>query len=100
MILDGAVDRTPIPVQAEIDQDAAFQKAFDDYAADCQAPGLPAGHRPGQDRRRSTEPGGPVGRQAGGHQRPARAELRRRHHRHHLRPVPPETWKQLSGLAS
>ena len=35
MILDGAIDPDADPVQAEIDQDAAFQKAFDDYAADC-----------------------------------------------------------------
>ena len=35
MILDGAIDPHADPVQAEIDQDAAFQKAFDDYAADC-----------------------------------------------------------------
>ncbi len=35
MILDGAIDPNADPVQAEIDQDTAFQKAFDDFAADC-----------------------------------------------------------------
>jgi pimeloyl-ACP methyl ester carboxylesterase len=35
MILDGAVDPNADPVQADIDQATAFQKAFDDYAADC-----------------------------------------------------------------
>lgn len=35
MILDGVVDPNADPIQANIDQSAAFQKAFDDYAADC-----------------------------------------------------------------
>ncbi len=35
MILDGAVDPTADPIQSDIDQSAAFQKTFDDYAADC-----------------------------------------------------------------
>ena len=35
MILDGAVDPTADPIQSNIDQSAAFQKAFNDYAADC-----------------------------------------------------------------
>lgn len=35
MILDGAVDPNADPIQADIDQAQAFQKAFDDYAADC-----------------------------------------------------------------
>lgn len=35
MILDGAVDPNADPVQADIDQAAAFQQAFNDYAADC-----------------------------------------------------------------
>ena len=40
MILDGAVDPTADPIQSNIDQSAAFQKAFDDYAADCaKSPG-------------------------------------------------------------
>lgn len=47
MILDGAVDPHADPVQAEIDQDAAFQKAFDDYAADCaKDPRCPLGTDP------------------------------------------------------
>ncbi|MFM9034937.1 MAG: alpha/beta hydrolase [Mycobacterium sp.] len=35
MILDGAVDPNTDPIQSNIDQSAAFQKAFDDYASDC-----------------------------------------------------------------
>ena len=47
MILDGAVDPNADPVQADIDQDAAFQKAFNDYAADCaKHPGCPLGTDP------------------------------------------------------
>jgi pimeloyl-ACP methyl ester carboxylesterase len=47
MILDGAVDPNADPVQADIDQAAAFQKAFDDYAADCaKAPNCPLGTDP------------------------------------------------------
>ncbi|MCB0939553.1 MAG: alpha/beta hydrolase [Mycobacterium sp.] len=47
MILDGAIDPHADPVQAEIDQDAAFQKAFDDYAADCaKHPSCPLGTDP------------------------------------------------------
>jgi pimeloyl-ACP methyl ester carboxylesterase len=34
-VLDGAVDPNADPVEADIRQAAAFQKAFDDYAADC-----------------------------------------------------------------
>lgn len=35
MILDGAVDPTVEPMESNIEQAAGFQKAFDDYAADC-----------------------------------------------------------------
>jgi pimeloyl-ACP methyl ester carboxylesterase len=35
MILDGAVDPNADPIEANIRQAAAFQKAFNDYAADC-----------------------------------------------------------------
>jgi pimeloyl-ACP methyl ester carboxylesterase len=35
MILDGAVDPNADPIQSNIDQSASFQKAFNDYAADC-----------------------------------------------------------------
>ena len=46
MILDGAVDPNADPIQADLDQAAAFQKAFDDFAADCaKILRLPAGHR-------------------------------------------------------
>jgi pimeloyl-ACP methyl ester carboxylesterase len=35
MVLDGAVDPNADPIEADIRQAAAFQKAFNDYAADC-----------------------------------------------------------------
>ena len=44
MILDGAVDPNADPIQADIDQAQAFQKAFNDYAADCaKSPDCPLG---------------------------------------------------------
>ena len=47
MILDGAVDPNADPIQADIDQAEAFQKAFNDYAADCaEAPDCPLGTDP------------------------------------------------------
>jgi len=47
MILDGAIDPNADPVQADIDQAAAFQKAFDNYAADCaKDPKCPLGTDP------------------------------------------------------
>ena len=47
MILDGAVDPNADPIQADIDQAQAFQKAFDDYAADCaKDPECPLGTDP------------------------------------------------------
>ncbi|UXA16283.1 alpha/beta hydrolase [Mycobacterium sp. SMC-4] len=35
MILDGAIDPNADPLEADVRQAAAFQQAFDDYAADC-----------------------------------------------------------------
>ena len=47
MILDGAVDPNADPIEAEIRQAAAFQKAFDDFAADCATvPSCPLGTDP------------------------------------------------------
>lgn len=47
MILDGAVDPNADPIQADIDQAAAFQQAFNDYAADCaKDPSCPLGTDP------------------------------------------------------
>ncbi len=47
MILDGAVDPNADPIEANIRQAAAFQKAFDDYAADCATdPSCPLGTDP------------------------------------------------------
>jgi pimeloyl-ACP methyl ester carboxylesterase len=47
MILDGAVDPNADPVEADIRQAAAFQKAFNDYAADCgKDPNCPLGSDP------------------------------------------------------
>ena len=47
MILDGAVDPNADPIEADIRQAAAFQKAFNDYAADCaKDPTCPLGTDP------------------------------------------------------
>ncbi|WP_198538977.1 alpha/beta hydrolase [Mycolicibacterium wolinskyi] len=47
MILDGAVDPNADPVEESVRQAAAFQKAFDDYAADCaKSPDCPLGTDP------------------------------------------------------
>jgi pimeloyl-ACP methyl ester carboxylesterase len=47
MILDGAVDPNADQIEEEIRQSAAFQKAFDNYAADCaSAPDCPLGTDP------------------------------------------------------
>jgi pimeloyl-ACP methyl ester carboxylesterase len=47
MILDGAVDPNADPIEADIRQAAAFQQAFNDYAADCATdPSCPLGTDP------------------------------------------------------
>jgi len=47
MILDGAVDPNADPIEENVRQAAAFQKAFDDYAADCaKSPDCPLGTDP------------------------------------------------------
>jgi pimeloyl-ACP methyl ester carboxylesterase len=47
MILDGAVDPNADPLEADIRQAAAFQQAFDNYAADCaKSPDCPLGTDP------------------------------------------------------
>ncbi|HUO37122.1 MAG TPA: alpha/beta hydrolase [Mycobacterium sp.] len=47
MVLDGAVDPNADPIEANIAQAAAFQKAFNDYAADCaKSPDCPLGTDP------------------------------------------------------
>ena len=47
MILDGAVDPNADPIEADIRQAAAFQQAFNDYAADCATdPDCPLGTDP------------------------------------------------------
>lgn len=49
MVLDGAVDPTVPALQAELNQAAAFQKAYDVYAADCaKDPNCPLGTDPGK----------------------------------------------------
>ena len=84
MILDGAVDPNADPIKADLAQAAAFQQAFNDYAADCaEDPTCPAGHRPGQGRRGLPRPGRPAGGPADANGRPARPRLQRRHRRHH-----------------
>ncbi len=47
MVLDGAVDPNADPIEADIRQATAFQKAFNDYAADCATdPTCPLGTDP------------------------------------------------------
>ncbi|MDT5210789.1 MAG: hypothetical protein QOF67_3204, partial [Mycobacterium sp.] len=47
MILDGAVDPNADQIEAEVQQSAAFQKAFDNFAADCATrPDCPLGTDP------------------------------------------------------
>jgi pimeloyl-ACP methyl ester carboxylesterase len=48
MILDGAVDPNADPIEQNVNQAAAFQKAFDNYAADCakNTPDCPLGTDP------------------------------------------------------
>jgi pimeloyl-ACP methyl ester carboxylesterase len=47
MVLDGAIDPNADPIEADIRQAAAFQQAFDDFAADCaKDPSCPLGTDP------------------------------------------------------
>ena len=47
MVLDGAVDPTQDPVQTTVLQASGFQRAFDDFAADCTGrPSCPLGEDP------------------------------------------------------
>jgi len=47
MVLDGAIDPNADPIEEDLRQTAAFQKAFDDYAASCaQDPTCPLGTDP------------------------------------------------------
>ncbi|MDT5019189.1 MAG: hypothetical protein QOD39_5349 [Mycobacterium sp.] len=47
MILDGAIDPNADPIEENVRQAAAFQKAFDNYAADCaKSPDCPLGTDP------------------------------------------------------
>ncbi|MBB2992493.1 pimeloyl-ACP methyl ester carboxylesterase [Mycolicibacterium iranicum] len=47
MVLDGAIDPNADPIEADVRQAAAFQKAFDDYATDCAIdPDCPLGTDP------------------------------------------------------
>ncbi|MGE5698030.1 MAG: alpha/beta hydrolase [Candidatus Sericytochromatia bacterium] len=47
MVLDGAIDPNADPFEADIRQAEAFQKAFDDYAAECaKSPDCPLGTDP------------------------------------------------------
>ena len=79
MILDGAVDPNADPIEADLRQAKGFQDAFNDFATDCaKQPSVPAGHRPGQGRRRLPQPGRPAGRpeQPDGRQAGARRTIR------------------------
>jgi len=49
MVLDGAIDPNADPFEADIRQAEAFQKAFNDFAADCaKSPDCPLGDDPGK----------------------------------------------------
>ncbi len=49
MVLDGAIDPSIDPIDKSVRQMAAFQQAFDDYAADCaMSPDCPLGQDPAQ----------------------------------------------------
>ncbi len=49
MVLDGAVDPSLDPITESVNQMAGFQRAFDDYAADCaKSPDCPLGTDPAQ----------------------------------------------------
>ena len=84
MILDGAVDPNADPIEADIRQAAAFQTAFNDYAADCaKDPELPARHRPAKAVDVYKSMVEPLVDKPGQDRGSARAELQRRHRRHH-----------------
>lgn len=47
MVLDGAIDPTVGPIDENVNQEAGFQTAFNDYAADCaRSPACPLGTDP------------------------------------------------------
>jgi pimeloyl-ACP methyl ester carboxylesterase len=47
LVLDGAIDPNADPIEEDVRQSAAFQKAFDNYAADCTTdPSCPLGTDP------------------------------------------------------
>jgi pimeloyl-ACP methyl ester carboxylesterase len=49
MVLDGAIDPSVGPIEENITQEAGFQTAFNDYAADCaRSPDCPLGTDPAQ----------------------------------------------------
>ena len=65
MVLDGAIDPNADPIEDDLRQAAAFQKAFDDYAADCaKDPTCPLGTDPAKADRRLQEHGRAAGGQA------------------------------------
>ncbi len=84
MILDGAVDPNADPIEADIDQAAAFQQAFNDYAADCaKDPTCPLGTDPAKAVDVYRDLVDPLVDKPMPHHRPARPGLQRRDHRHH-----------------
>ncbi len=84
MILDGAVDPNADPIQADIDQAEAFQKAFNDYAADCaKDPDCPLGTDPAKAVDVYRDLVDPLVDKPMKTKRPARPVLQRRDRRHH-----------------
>ena len=84
MVLDGAIDPNADPIEEDLRQTAAFQKAFDDYAADCaKDPTCPLGTDPAKATdvyKSMVEPLVDKPAKTAG---PSRSRLQRRSRRHH-----------------
>ena len=84
LVLDGAIDPNADPIEEDLRQTAAFQKAFDDYAADCaKDSNCPLGTDPAKATdvyKSMVEPLVDEHAKTAGS---ARARLQRRAHRHH-----------------
>ena len=83
MVLDGAIDPNADPIEEDLRQTAAFQKAFDDYAADCaKDPTCPLGTDPAKATDVYKRHGRAAGGQARQDRRPAWPRLQRCDRRH------------------
>ena len=90
MVLDGAIDPSVGPIDEHVNQEAGFQTAFNDYAADCaRSSDCPLGTDPAQWVVRYHQLIDPLVTKPAADLGSARTRLRRRHHRHHQRAVHP-----------